>query len=135
MHVRRVIFLGLLCTVALCRAAEEPLAWEITAEEPVDYDLNTGIVTATNGVVVRQADIVLSARRAIVNQVTGEVTAEGDVRITAKDLLWYGDRLRYKFPLRRFVGEGIRTGMTPVFVKGEAMVADQSNICSALLKS
>ena len=127
MHVRRVIFLGLLCTVALCRAAEEPLAWEITAEEPVDYDLNAGIITATNGVIVRQADIVLSARRAIVNQVTGEVTAEGDVRISARDLLWYGDRLRYNFPLRRFVGEGVRTGMTPVFVKGEAIVADQSN--------
>jgi lipopolysaccharide assembly outer membrane protein LptD (OstA) len=129
MHSPRAILCLLLCAGALCRAAEPEaeLPWTIESRGDVVWEVAMGLAVATNGIIVRRGDTVLSAQRASVNQVTGEVIAEGGVRIEHQGLLFTGDRVRYNFRLRRFVGEDIKTGQTPVFVKGEVMVADVSN--------
>jgi lipopolysaccharide assembly outer membrane protein LptD (OstA) len=127
MHTWRFMALLFLGCAAFGNAAEEPPGWIIESPDAVEYDLSTGIATVTNGVVVRHGDIVLTAQRAIVNQVSGEVQAEGDVRISGQDILWSGQRLRYNLNTRRFIGEDTRTGQPPLFMKGDVVVGDQSN--------
>ncbi|MEI6565496.1 MAG: hypothetical protein WCR20_02385, partial [Verrucomicrobiota bacterium] len=58
--------------------AQQAPTWEIESlagQGAVEYDLNTGMVTATNGVVVRYGGGILSAGQVSVNQNSGEVIA------------------------------------------------------------
>src|SRR5262249_24200628 len=103
MHRLRFIALLFLCSVALARAAEPAVDWTIESPEGVEYDLGTRLARVTNGVVVRYGDTILTARRATLNDLTGEVQAEGDVRISHEHALWSGERVRYNFKTRRFI--------------------------------
>lgn len=105
-------------------AAQEQSGWEIESlggEGGVVFDLSTGLATATNGVVVRYEQGVLSAQRVTVNQSTGEVAAEGKVRIQRDDQVWVSDSVVYNFKTRRFEARQFRTGKWPVFAEGEGL--------------
>lgn len=128
MRVRCVMLgLWLCCAGAVGRAAEEPVPWFIESQDSVVYDLTTGIATATNGIVVRHGDTVLSAQRATINQRTGEISAEGHVRLQHAGLLYAAERVRYNVYQRRLVAEDIKTGLPPLFVQGDVLVGDLSN--------
>jgi LPS-assembly protein len=121
-----MVCLGL-CAGAVAYGAEEPVPWLIESQDSVVYDLNTGIAMATNGIIVRHGDTVLSAQRAIINQVTGEISAEGNVRLEHAGLLYAAERVRYNLHQRRLVAEEIKTGIGPMYVGGEVLVGDLSN--------
>src|ERR1041384_7142416 len=79
---------------------EEPIELE-SVEGELFVDLNTGLTIATNGIVVKYADTVLTAKKLRVNQTTGEAQAEGDVRIQREGQLWTGDRIVYNLKTRQ----------------------------------
>ena len=107
--------------------AQAPEPWRITSVEPVEYDLETGQLVATNGVTVQYKGIVLSARRALLNQQTGQMEAEGDVQLEREGQLWIGERIRYNFNTGHMSGEDFKTGEPPFFAQGDAVVADEKN--------
>lgn len=127
MHKFRLILSLSSCfwTVGLLRGAEEPLRWEIEAADKLEYDPQTGIATITNGVVVKYSGAVLSARKATLNQLTGDVVAEGDVRIERHDQRWTGEKIQYNFNTEKIIGEDFKAGQSPFFAKGDVLVADQ----------
>jgi lipopolysaccharide assembly outer membrane protein LptD (OstA) len=117
-------------------AAQEAESWEVqalnrilpgTVEGHVDYDMATGSATGTNGVFVRYGGAVLTADNASVNTRTGDVQADGHVRIESGDQLWVGDHIFYNFKSRQMRSEQFRTGKSPVFAGGEALTGDGSN--------
>src|SRR5260221_4763597 len=64
--------------------AQQLPSWEISStsdDNSFEYDLLTEVATATNGVVIRQGSTILSAKRVSLNAHSGQVTAEGTVRI------------------------------------------------------
>jgi lipopolysaccharide assembly outer membrane protein LptD (OstA) len=126
MHQRRAILL-LFLLGAFGARAQEDAPWIIESQDSVDYDLNTGIATATNGIVVRHGDTLLTARRGQVNQLTGEVQAEGEVQLSNAETLWHGESMRYNFHTRRFVGDDVATARPPLFFRGSTVVGDVSN--------
>ena len=74
------------------------LAWEIEAlgsAGAVEYNFSNGLATASNGVVVRHGGVVLTADKVAVNQQTGEVIADGVVRIQGNGQYWSGEHIRY----------------------------------------
>ena len=83
-------------------------------------------VVATNGVFVQNGAATLSADCATVNQVTGDVVADGNVRIQDGDQIWTGEHIRYNFKTRRLQSEQLRTGKTPVFAQGQELEGDMS---------
>jgi lipopolysaccharide assembly outer membrane protein LptD (OstA) len=125
----RFILLLLACCWGLAgvaTAAEEPVRFIIESEESsLSVDLNTGDVTYTNGVVVRYGTAVLSARRARLNQNTGEIAAEGSVRLQQENEVWYGERIEYNFKTRKILATDFKAGQPPFFIKGAALVGDQ----------
>jgi LPS-assembly protein len=129
MPTLRAILLPLacLCLCVVARAAEEPARFIIETEDTsLGVDLNTGDITYTNGVTVRYGDAILSARKARLNQNTGEVLAEGTVRLQQDNEVWYGERIEYNFKSRKILATEFKAGQPPFFVKGDALYGDQN---------
>ncbi len=127
MHKLCATILLLPCVSGTClgQALSQGSGWHIDAESGVDMDLNTGMVVATNGVVVKYGDAVLRANKATVNQNTGEVVAEGSVGLQAQGQVWLGESLQYNFHTGKIVGQGFRGGNGLYFSKSDAFVGDQ----------
>lgn len=87
-----------------------------------DYDLRTGVASATNGVQVVFRDAVLTAQRIQLDQETGEAIAEGAVNLTRGPQTWLGERVRYNFRTGAMSAEEYKLGIQPLFVGGERVV-------------
>lgn len=121
-RVAIIALLSGICALSPARGQEQP-GWEFTSpgEGGVVFDLATGTAVATNGVIVRYEQGVLTAERVRVNQNTGEVAAEGKVRIQRDDQVWVSDSVVYNFKTRRFEAQQFRTGKWPVYAQGEGL--------------
>ena len=128
----RAILTFALCSVAVplsIRAQQEPEVeiQSLAADGYVEFDPNTGLAVATNGVIVKYGNAVLTADRASVNHQSTEVMADGRVRIQQDDQVWVGEHVRYNFRTRQMEAEQFRTGKPPVFAAGEELRGDFSN--------
>ena len=121
-----------LCVLALpgaLRAQQRP-GWEIEALNDqgwAEFDFQTGLGMGTNGVLVRYGSAFLTADQVSVNQQSGEVVADGKVRIQSEEQIWAGEHIRYNFKTRQMEAEQFRTGKTPVFVAGEGLHGEITN--------
>ena len=91
------------------------------------YDLKTGIVVATNGVLVKYGNAVLTADSVYLHVATREVLADGHVRIQQGDQLWASDHVYYNLITHQLEAEQFRTGKTPVFAAGEGLLGNITN--------
>ncbi len=114
-------------------AQEEP-SWEIWALNQIIPGTPTGsvdfagdTVTGTNGICVKYGESVLMADSASVNRQTGEVVADGNVRIEEGDQIWVGEHIRYNFKTHQMQSEQFRTGKPPVFAQGGQLRGDTTN--------
>ncbi len=113
----------------LTATAQPEQQWQIEAMSPdgwVEID-RAGVAIATNGVLVKYGNAVLTAERVRVDQQSGEVEAGGRVRIQRDDMIWAGEHIRYNFKTRIMEAELFRTGKFPVFAEGAKLSADPSN--------
>ena len=121
-----------LCVLAFSgtlRAQQKP-GWEIEALNDkgwAEFNFQTGLGMGTNGVLVRYGSAFLTADQVSVNQQSGEVVADGDVRIQSEEQIWAGEHIRYNFKTRMMEAQQFRTGKTPVFVQGEGLRGDTTN--------
>jgi len=128
----RAILPLIFCAVAVpvvAWAQQEPevIIQSLTADSFVEFEEATGLAIATNGVLIKYDNAVLTAERASVNQLTTEVIADGRVRIQQGDQVWVGEHIRYNFRTRQIEAEQFRTGKPPVFAAGEQLRGDLSN--------
>ncbi len=84
-------------------------------------------IIGTNGIFVKRGDTTLSADSVSVNQQSGEVVADGNVRIEEGDQIWTGEHIRYNFKTHQMQSEQFRMGKPPVFAQGEQMQGDITN--------
>lgn len=117
-------------------AAQNEPSWEVQAlnqiipgklEGKVDYDLASGTAFGTNGIYIHYGEVVMTADAASVNMKSGQVEADGHVRIESGDQLWVGEHIRYNFKTRMMSSEQFRTGKAPVYAAGEQVQGDASN--------
>lgn len=122
-------WLTLLCACVWLRAAEPATTLVVEPQSPGELDFNpqTGMATAINGVLVRYDGAVLTAQKATVNQTTGEVLAEGNVRIENEGQVWKGERFIYNFRTRQLSTGEFRTGQPPYFISGLGVAHATSN--------
>ena len=91
-----------------------------------------GTIVGTNGIIAKYKGASLSADNATVDTKTGEVLADGHVRIESGDMLWVGDHVRYNFKTHQMESEQFRTGKAPVFAGGSQLTGDRdANIYTA----
>jgi len=132
--IRNLTTLLCLLPFCLCVAAvpepQETTQWEMEALRPngwVEYDLNTGIAVATNGVVIKFGGAVLTAEKITFSDSAGEVTADGTVRIQQGQQIWASEHIQYNFITHKIEAEQFRTGIPPVFAGGRGLAADVTN--------
>lgn len=90
-------------------------------------DLTTGFTTADHGVLVIYGDAVLTAERATIDPSSGEVVADGDVRIQQGGQFYSSQHINYNFKTHQMHAEQFRTGETPVFAAGSGLYGDLTN--------
>jgi hypothetical protein len=82
--------------------AQESPTWDVRALNQIIPGGPTGSITmqggrvmGTNGIYVKYGATVLTADTALLDQETGDVAADGHVRIETGDQLWVGDHITY----------------------------------------
>jgi len=70
---------------------------------------------------------VLVADEATVNTTTGQVNAEGRVRIQSDEMVWVGEHVSYNFMTKQMEARQFRAGKAPMFVGGEGLAGDTTN--------
>ncbi len=123
------------CVVCVClpkvAKAQAPTAWEIRPLKEgqgfVQYEFGSKRFAAQGGAVIRWGDAILSADTISADEASGEVMAQGKVRIQQGDMIWAGDQVRYNFRTRQIIAEQFRAGKSPVYVAGYSVSADVSN--------
>ncbi len=123
---RPIALLLLWASLGLARAAppEHPDLVIMTEKgEAVFSTATNGMIngTVTNGVVVKYGEMILTANRVSFNQQTGDIFAEGSVRLEKDDQTWISDRLHYNYLTRQMNGAEFRTGKPPFFAAGESL--------------
>ena len=109
--------------------------WKVDAlssEGQIQYDLNTGNMTATNGVRVTYKpgtpdEAELTANAATINQQAGTAVANGKVTLRRDGTIWKSEQLTYNFRTKNIESARFRSGSLAVFMEGEAMKGDQTN--------
>lgn len=125
--IRAHVLFPVICLAALSTAllAQQQPAWEIeSATGQAEFDWEKQIATATNGVMVRYGNGVLTAEAVRVNLATGDVSAQGRVRIQRDDQVWASEEVIYNFKTGNFQAQQFRTGKSPVFAAGEGLQAE-----------
>lgn len=111
------------------RAADTPeLSIRALGEEAELVDTeNTTVMSHPKGVEVTYRDAVLTARSVAANKQTGEIKAEGTVRLQQGDRLWLSESLTYNFLTREVTAQSFRTGMSPIYVAGFGLASIATN--------
>ncbi len=133
-----VFFAAAIPFLALAQEQASWQVWELGKVIPgapaggIDYDFKSGIFNCTNflvqyGTNLDQGGATLMARSGTVNEKTGEVVAEGQVRIEDGGLVWAGEHIRYNFKTHQMQSEEFRMGKPPVFAQGGQLQGDTTN--------
>ena len=126
-----VLFAALFPTAVLAQQEQ----WEIEGQDKiipgapqgsVTYDLQSGIGTGTN-IFIQYGAATLMADSTTINQKTGEVVADGHVRIESGGMIWIGEHMRYNFLTHQMQSADYRAGKPPVFAAGRELTGDISN--------
>ena len=115
--------------------AQDEQGWEVRAlnqiipgapEGGVTYDMASGESICTN-MFITYGNATLMADSETLNQKTGEVVADGHVRIESGGQLWVGEHMRYNFLTHQMRSGEFRTGNPPVFAAGRELSGDTTN--------
>lgn len=97
----------------------------------VEFSFTNNVAIITNGARVVGLGGVLLADYAQVSLTTGDVWAEGNVRIHVRtqrgDMTWAGESIRYNFRTRQMQAAQFRTGHAPFFAGGAGLAGDRSD--------
>jgi LPS-assembly protein len=134
---RRMTRLGAIFTLTLsllalpeALLAQQQLPWTVTplpGGTDAEYDMTTGTFSGSNGVMVSYGNYVLTAKEAVGNPTTGEVVADGKVRIQQGEQLWVSEHVVYNFRTHQMEAEQFRTGQAPLFAAGKGLHGDTTN--------
>lgn len=96
-------------------------------EGELEYDERTGVISDPAGVLVTYGDSEVSARAIRLNRESGEVEAEGQVRLRRGNEVWSGERIRYNFLTRQMQAHDFRAGLAPFYAAGQGLSGNLTN--------
>ncbi len=128
-RLRAIITLGfgLLAWPWVIQAQQEDYQIEAVGEKGwVQFDSESNFI-ATNGVIVKYAGAVLTAEQVSGNINTGDIMADGHVRIQREEQVWLSEHIHCNFKTRQIEAQHFRTGHPPMFAEGEGLHGEFTN--------
>ena len=93
---------------------------ELSADEPIAFESEKGLLVATGNAVFRDRNTLVEAEQIRYHRPTGRVEAEGNVRVTREGLRVLSERLEYDTASRRIESGPFRAGYPPLFLEGDS---------------
>ncbi|MFP4281333.1 MAG: hypothetical protein ACLFU2_01780 [Opitutales bacterium] len=109
--------LCLLLLLAAVAGAQEP---QLSADQPISADLNSGELVALGNARFENEDLVVEAEEIRFNQDSRTITATGNVRVTQPGMRLVSERVTYNIDSGAFTSGPFRAGLPPIFARGQA---------------
>lgn len=122
----RIIIASALVAASPCLLAQQ--APELSADSPIAYSEETGLLIAAGNAVFVDDNTTVTADLIRYNRNTEEIEAIGNVVVTRVGLRLLAERLRYNTRSRSFEAIDFRVGYPPLFVEGEAFRGTLSEV-------
>lgn len=90
----------------------------LSPESEVEHDFEGNLWIGRYGVKVNYGPTELIANQVVLSQDTGDVIADGNVRLRNEGNYWTGDHLEYNLKLKKIKSDSFRAGYAPFYVKG-----------------
>lgn len=90
----------------------------LTPESEMEHSFEEGITYYRHGVQVRHGTMELVANQIAVSERTGDVIADGNVRLRSLHQSFVGQHVEYNFRTGQIVAEDFRAGFSPLFAGG-----------------
>lgn len=90
----------------------------LTDQSEMVQSLEEGITYFRYGVVVRYQAMELVANQVALSEATGDIIADGNVRLQNAGQYWVGEHLEYNYKTGQIKGENFRAGFPPFFAGG-----------------
>jgi LPS-assembly protein len=114
--------------------AQQQASWDVRALKQIipgapdgSVDVVGNTAYGTNVFVQYNTNATLIADSARLDYQSGEVEADGHVRIEQGDFTWTGEHIRYNFKTHQMQSEQFRTGKPPAFAQAEQLQGDTTN--------
>jgi lipopolysaccharide assembly outer membrane protein LptD (OstA) len=135
------VFLPLVASAQKAELEKFGVLYDIDSTVPMgSFDMVGDVITATNGFYIKArfvdtnspdgpkyTETVLTADSGIFNKESGDVQADGHVRIMQGDMLYVGEHIDYNFKTRQMRSQQFRTGKPPIFLQGRNLHGNTTN--------
>lgn len=98
--------------------AETVVIEALTGESEMEHSFEEGITYYRHGVQVRHGTLELVASQVAVSERTGDIIADGNVRLRTSQQSFAGQHVEYNFRTGQIVAEEFRAGFSPLFAGG-----------------
>ena len=93
---------------------------ELSADAPIAYSEETGMLIATGNAVYTDEDTTVEADEILYNRDTNRIEASGNVRVTRKGIRLLANSVTYDATNKTFSADRFRAGYPPAFISGES---------------
>lgn len=113
-------------------AEPEPVSGEtlqiesLGEQSEMEQSLAEGITYFRNGVVVRYKTMELTANQIALSEKTGDIIADGNVRLKNLAQYWTGEHLEYNYKTGQSSAENFRLGLSPFYASGMHLEGDSN---------
>lgn len=121
----RSLSLLILLVPAGWSAAQTP---ELSADSPIAYSEETGMLIATGNAVFRDENTTVEADEIRYNRDENQIEASGNVRVTRAGGRLLAETIFYDTETRSFSAENFRAGYPPLFIEGESFEGDLDEV-------
>ncbi|NDV61835.1 hypothetical protein G0Q06_05170 [Puniceicoccales bacterium CK1056] len=93
---------------------------ELSADAPIAYSEDTGMLIATGNAVYTDEDTTVEAEEILYNRDSNKIEASGNVRVTRKGIRLLANAVTYDASNKTFSADQFRAGYPPAFISGES---------------
>lgn len=93
---------------------------ELSADEPIAYSEDTGMLIATGNAVYTDEDTTVEADEILYNRDSNQIQASGNVRVTRKGVRLLANSVNYDAANKTFSADQFRAGYPPAFISGQS---------------
>jgi LPS-assembly protein len=116
-HLYRICSLSLLFLPAAAASAQAP---ELSADAPIAYSQDTGMLIATGNAVYTDEDTTVEADEIRYNRESNLIEGSGNVRVTRKGVRLLAESVNYDAGAKTFSAVNFRAGYPPLFIEGKS---------------